>query len=204
MIRITDTVKHLIIINVLMFILPMMMWGEYGRTFLALYYPMYEEFAPYQFVTSIFMHGDLMHLLFNMYMLYFLGVMLESYWGPKKFLLYYLVCGVGASVFSLLIDFVMLQYMNVMPGSSWGASGAIFGLLMAAAMVFPNRKVSLILPPVTLSFKILVPLLMALELYLGMSGKNTGIGHFAHLGGAVVGFFLILFWRKSGQGNRWS
>ncbi len=202
--RVTDVVKHLIIINVLMFVLPMIIWGDYGRRFLALYYPSYEEFAPFQFVTSLFMHGDVMHLLFNMYMLFFLGVMLETYWGAKKFLTYYLFCGIGASLISLIVDFFMLNYMGSIPSASWGASGSIFGLLMAAALIFPNREVSLILPPVTLKFKVLVPILMILELYLGASGIQTGIGHFAHLGGAVTGFIIIKYWQKNDTTNRWN
>ncbi len=201
---ITEVVKHLIIINVIMFIIPTLIWGYYGRGVLALHFPLSEGFMPFQFVTSIFMHGDPLHLLFNMYMLYFLGVLLETYWGAKKFLKYYLICGVGASIIALAVNFATYYYSGEIPLPSLGASGAIFGLLMAAFLSFPEKEVSLIFPPITLKFKVLVPILMGLELYLGLNFQNTGIGHFAHLGGALVGFILIRYWDKNDMSNRWN
>lgn len=203
MIKITETVKHLIIINVLMFILPMFLWND-DRAILALHYFESDNYQHFQFATSMFMHGDEIHLLFNMYMLYFLGSLVERYWGAKKFLTYYLICGVGASIFSMIVDYIALKYWGIFPSASWGASGAIFGLFMAAALLFPNHEVQLIIPPIPLKFKVLVPLYMILELYLGMSNAQTGIGHFAHIGGAVCGFILIMIWGKGSNINRWN
>lgn len=203
MLQITDVVKHLIIINVLMFLLATMVLGDNAR-WLYFHTPFAEGFQPFQIVTHMFMHDPrgLGHLFFNMFGLFILGPMLESYWGPKKFLFYYLASGIGALLFSLGIDaYQIYNGGQVMYGASLGASGAVYGVLLAAFMYFPDRELSLIIPPVTLKLRVLVPLLVGFELLMGMRGAATGIGHFAHVGGALTGFLIIMYWRK--VDNRW-
>ena len=133
------------------------------------------------------MHADMGHLFFNMFALYFFGPMTERVWGAKKFLVFYLLCGAGAMGLHLLIG-----------GGSpvLGASGAISGVVLAFAMLFPNAKVMLLIPPIPMKAKHMVLVFLGIDLFLGLSSYNTGIAHFAHLGGALFGFLLILFWRK--------
>ncbi len=208
MIKITETVKHLLIINILMFFATKLLEEPLGwdRMGFSLFYPTSDYFEPYQIVTHMFMHADFNHLFFNMFGLFFFGPALESYWGSKKFLFYYLATGLGAMLIQLSTTTLeaylttggwgVSQYYH-----SLGASGSIFGLLLAYGMIFPNNIIGLIIPPVRMKAKYMVIIFGVLELVLGLSGLNTGIGHFAHLGGALTGFFIILFWRKGN--NRW-
>lgn len=214
MFRITETVKHLIIINALMYFVTNMLMGEgiarpesfweMGRYGLALFFPTSDFFYPIQVVSHMFMHGDLFHLFFNMFAVYMFGSAMESLWGAKKFLIYYLFTGFGAMLLYLLV-----QYLGVVISGAdismientpmLGASGAVFGLLAAYGMKFPNNVIQLIFPPIPLKAKYFVLIYGALELFLGISGANTGIAHFAHLGGALFGVLLILYWRKTGN-----
>lgn len=214
MLRITETVKHLIIINVLMFFGTKILLGEgmsnpegfweLGRYGLALFFPTSDHFYPVQIITHMFMHGDQFHLLFNMFAVYMFGSALESYWGAKRFLTYYLFTGFGAMLLYLLVQYlssvingVPLMYIENTP--MLGASGAVFGLLAGYGMKFPNNVLQLIFPPIALKAKYFVLIYGALELYLGFSGANTGIAHFAHIGGALFGVLLIFYWRKTGN-----
>jgi len=190
---ITDVVKHLIIINVLLYFGTHVVWPA-GQGYLALFFPMDSpNFQPYQLVTHMFMHGSITHLLFNMYGLYLFGSAVERVWGPKRFLFYYLFCGFGALA-------LQLGTMAIAGESSWlvGASGAVFGLLAAFGMMYPNTRIMLLFPPIPMKAKYFVLIYGAIELFLGVSGFNTGIAHFAHLGGAIFGALLILYWRKFG------
>ena len=214
MFRITDTVKHLIIINTLMFFGTMVILGErapyprefwdWGRLTLALFFPTSEYFSPVQIVTHMFMHGDLFHLFFNMFAIYMFGSAMESLWGPKKFLIYYLFTGFGAMLLYLLVQYLGVvmtgtELLSIENTPMLGASGAVFGLLAAYGMKFPDNVIQLIFPPIALKAKYFVMIYGAIELYLGISGANTGIAHFAHLGGALFGVLLIIYWKKTGN-----
>jgi membrane associated rhomboid family serine protease len=208
----TGVVRHLIIINVLMFIGTYVilgqehldrMVGDYdvlGRLQLAAFMPGSEHFQPFQIATHMFMHGDLMHLAFNMLSLYIFGPMVEAVWGPRRFLSYYLICGIGAYALHLGVQWWELEQSGIDPrswnGPMLGASGAIFGLYVAFAYLFPNQVISLLFPPISIKAKYFVPIMAGLELFYGVRGYSTGIAHFAHLGGAVFGFLLIMIWYR--------
>ncbi len=147
-------------------------------------------FMPYQVVTYMFLHGDLSHLFFNMFALWMFGRTLEYELGAKRFLTYYMVCGVGAGLLQLGVGLVAPYYLTV------GASGAVFGLLLAFGVMHPNATIMLLIPPIPIKAKWFVILYGLLELSLGMgnfSGDN--VAHFAHLGGMVWGFILLQYWK---------
>jgi membrane associated rhomboid family serine protease len=153
-------------------------------------YPLGMGFHVYQLVTYMFMHGGLTHLLFNMFALWMFGMELENDWGSKKFLLFYMICGIGAGLSTLLVGPLFGQ-----AGPTVGASGAIYGVLLAFGMMYPDRPIYFyfLLP---IRAKYLVMLYIGLELYAGVAGTHDGIAHFAHLGGAAVGYVFILLDRK--------
>jgi len=209
--QITEVVKNLLIINVLMFIGTFFLMGTlqqpaelFGTTvyrgMLALYYPASEAFRPYQLVTHMFMHAGVNHLLFNMIGLFFFGPPLEQRFGPKKFLFYYLSCGFGAMLLHLLVLSIEIYYLGSasVNSSMWGASGAIFGLVMGFVMLYPNQTIHLLIPPIPMKAKYFGALYMGLELFLGFSGYGSNIAHFAHLGGAIVGMAIVWIWRRQG------
>lgn len=198
----SGVVRHLLIINVIMFVASMVA-GSYshdGLSMLAAYIPGSANFQPYQLATHMFMHGNFAHLAFNMLSLYFFGPMVEMAWGHRRFLFYYLFCGVGAYALHMGVQWWELEQMGVDPrmynGGMLGASGAIFGVYVAFAYLFPNQVISLLFPPVSLKAKYFVVILAAIELFSGFSGRSTGIAHFAHLGGALFGFALIMVWYR--------
>ncbi len=208
----TGVVRHLIILNALMFIGTYAILGSevinyetgqaesLGRMYLAAYIPGSAHFEPFQIVTHMFMHGDLGHLAFNMLSLYFFGPMVEMAWGHRRFLFYYLFCGLGSYALHLGVQWWELEQMGIDPtsynGAMLGASGAIFGVYVAFAYLFPNQVISLLFPPISLKAKYFVLIMAVLELFYGVRGDSSGVAHFAHLGGALFGFVLILFWDK--------
>jgi membrane associated rhomboid family serine protease len=197
--RITDVVKHLLIINILMFFGTNLL-GENIQMSLALYFPSSEYFRPFQLVTHMFMHGNLSHLFFNMFALYMFGPPLEVFWGERRFLFFYFFSGVGALALHLLVTYIELNNGSI-PAEAInipmvGASGAIFGLLAGYGMSFPNNIIQMIFPPIAMRAKYFVLIYAALELFFGLQRVMPGIAHFAHLGGALFGFLLILYWRK--------
>ncbi len=187
MFRLTPVVRNLIIITIIVFVVQLIT-KDVITHFLALYNQESGYFKPYQLLTYMFAHGGFSHIFFNMLSLAFMGPILESFWGQKKFLLYYLITGIGAALFSLGIDY----FLSRGPGSMLGASGAIYGLLMAFGMTFPNMEVQLLIPPIPIKAKYLVFLLGGLTFLMDRSGS---VAHFAHLGGAVVGFIVVRAWR---------
>ncbi len=212
----TEVTLNLIIINVLMYIGTYLLMGDavnsgnlineisgefsdWERYRLALFSPLSEYFRPYQLVTHMFMHGSLMHLGFNMYTLYILGPPVEARLGPQKYLAYYLLTGFGAMGLHMLVSYLEVHYGGVSPFSFnvpvLGASGAVFGILAAFGMLYPNHRLVLLFPPIPIKAKYFVLILGAIELSLGFSGYNTGIAHFAHLGGAIFGALLLLMWK---------
>ena len=189
--RITDVVKHLIILNVLMFLGTNIIFSDYVPWLYMHFNSPY--FQPFQLVTHMFMHANFQHLIFNMFGLYMFGSAVEHAMGPKKFLFYYFSCGFGSMVLHIVYLLLTTGF-----GVFLGASGAIFGILAAYAMLFPDREVFLIFPPILIKALPLVLIYGAIELFLGFSGVKDGVAHFAHLGGAIFGVLLILYWRKFG------
>ena len=207
-------VKNLLIINILMYAITALT-GNWMYENFALFYFKSPFFKPFQLVTHMFMHGGFTHIFFNMYTLFIFGGVLERVWGSQKFLFYYFVTGIGAALLHLGVMYLQLQgYLadaqagDIMASANIrallttptvGASGAIYGLLLAYGMLFPNNVMQLIFPPVALKAKWFVLIFGALELLLGLSGRGGDVAHFAHLGGMIFGFFLILYWKKNNR-----
>lgn len=250
MMRLSETVKHLIIINVIFFLasqIPSMQEALYTK--LSLFYPENPNFGIWQLVTSMFMHGGFMHILFNMIALASVGSPLEYIWGRNKFLIFYFVTGIGAGliytavhyfqfhqtfdkllalgmshadVFKILKDGTysssinayvssneLNQFYSIYNSTAVGASGAIYGVLVAFAFKFPDAKMMIIPIPVPIKAKYLVMALIAFDLFSGLNGQSlfgnygTGIAHFAHIGGALIGYLLLLYYNKH-EFRRWN
>lgn len=165
-----------------------------------------DSFGLHQLVTYMFLHdpSGFSHLFFNMFALYMFGGLLERYWGAKRYLIYYLVTGIGAGLVQQLVWYLNMT-PDILPYSDYlvtiGASGAIFGLLLAIGMLFPNLPLFFIFVPVPIKAKYFVIVYGLIELWGGISGSafGGGVAHFAHLGGMLFGIALILFWKKRGQ-----
>ena len=205
-------VKNLLIVNVIVFlaqtILPLPLREgllEYG----ALHFWKYEHFFPYQIVTSMFMHADISHLFCNMFALWMFGRIVEYDLGSRRFLLYYLVCGMGAGLIQLGVQSVewsvlaaqgvvpqSLSMMRVLYSTTIGASGAVFGILLAYGMIHPNNVIMLMFPPIALKAKWFVVIYGAVELVAGVAGTGGTVAHFAHLGGMLFGWLLLRYWKK--------
>ena len=211
--------KNLIIINVLCFF-GAIVAERYGidvDKILSLHFFMASDFNTGQLVTYMFMHGGFTHIFFNMFALWMFGRVREQVWGPKRFLIYYMVCGIGAGLIQELVQFVqyetvlvnydsvqtgfgiipMDEYLNMM--RTVGASGAIYGILLAFGMLFPNSQMFVFPLPFPIKAKYFVIFYALIELFMGMSA-NDNVAHFAHLGGMLFGLILILYWRKK-NGN---
>lgn len=208
--------KSIIIINVLVFIMTLVDRDFMIRNF-ALFYPASPLFKPWQVVSHMFMHGGFWHIFFNMYTLFIFGCVLERVWGTKKFLVFYFVTGIGAALLHTGVQFIESQiYISQMADGSQqaaaayqalkytptvGASGAIYGVLIGYAMLFPDSVLTLIFPPVSLKAKWFVLIFAAIELVTGITSAGAssiggGIAHFAHLGGMLFGWLLILYWKR--------
>jgi membrane associated rhomboid family serine protease len=231
----TPVVKNIIMLNILMFVIYMV--G--GRAFeidlnriLGLYFPMSDSFKPVQIISHMFMHADFWHIFLNMYALYIFGQALENVWGPKRFFIYYLVCGLGAAlVHESVIAFqydklagmlspeqvqiiiregssvlaegkgygnsIMNSLLVLLNTPTIGASGAVFGILLAFGVLFPNTQLMIIFPPIPIRAKYFVLIYGVIELVLAFSQPGSKIAHFAHLGGMLFGYLLIVYWRKT-------
>ena len=154
------------------------------------------SFAPWQLLTYAFLHGGLLHLAFNMFALYMFGGAVERVFGARRYLGYYLVCVVSAAVTQLIVARLSGAFYPTI-----GASGGIFGVLLAYAIYFPNNRIMLLFPPIPMPARVFVVIYAGLELYLGVSGTQPGVAHFAHLGGMIGGFAMLHFWR-SRRGRR--
>ena len=247
--NVTETVKQLIIINILFFIGTQIV-GDGAYRILAMFFPENADFQFWQPITHMFMHGGLMHIFFNMFALYSFGSALESIWGSKKFLFFYISCGLGASLLHTGINYyyfndavnilnthgfskseivqilnegkINTQWQQILTVSEFqnftsaylgtvvGASGAIYGVIVAFAFMFPNAELALLFIPVPIKAKYFVPGLVLVDLYLGVSGQSifsggAGIAHFAHVGGALFGFLIMWYWKKNQfNNNRWN
>ena len=184
----------LLIINGLLFALQMATPYSHALEDVFALWPLGSGFMPWQLLTYGFLHGGLMHIAFNMFMLWMFGRELELVFGPRRFLTYYLVCVVGAGLVQLLV-----AEMQGGLYSTVGASGGVFGLLLLFGMTFPNRMIMLLFPPIPMKAKYMVILFGLLELYLGLSGRAPGIANFAHLGGMLFGFLLVQRWKNAAR-----
>ena len=242
--RISETVKHLLIINCIFFLASIIV-GESMYDFFALHFPDSPKFEYWQIITHMFMHGDFSHILFNMIGLWMFGTPMEQMWGKNKFIFYYLSTGFGAALLQITIYYYQVNQVNEffsdlnlnssiisefylssrLPAdiinnidieilkrafSSYnsvlvGASGALYGVLVAFAMSFPNTQLMLLFPPIPIKAKYLVPILIFADLFFGFSSYSIGpIAHFAHLGGALTGFLMLYYWKKNQfSNNRW-
>jgi len=228
-------VKNLILINVLLLVATLTAKSVFSfdlTNILALYFPKSELFKPLQILTHMFMHADFWHLFFNMFALYMFGGILENVWGPKRFFIYYMVCGLGAAftheaviafqynqlaqsigpenlqivldeattLFKLgqgFTDPEMLKLQMLLNTPTVGASGAIFGVLLAFGVLFPNTQLMLLFPPIPIKAKYFVIGYGAIELYLAVTQPGSNIAHAAHLGGMLFGYIMIRYWRKN-------
>ena len=203
--------KNIIIINVLVMIMTMLNEDMMYEKF-ALFYPTSPFFHWWQPLTHMFMHGGFWHLFFNMYTLWIFGTVLERVWGTKKFLVFYFVTGLGAALVHTGVEWLQMQHWlgQAAEGSyaaqvsihslkmtpTVGASGAIYGVLMGYAMLYPDSIMRLIFPPIAMKAKWFVLIFAAIELLTGVTGTGGSIAHFAHLGGLIFGFLLIMYWKK--------
>jgi membrane associated rhomboid family serine protease len=270
MMNITPVVKQLLIINIIFFIgSNLILKSELASNYFALFYFENPAFKFWQPITHMFMHANLMHIFFNMFALYSFGSALEHFWGGKKFLFFYISCGLGAALLHSGINYfeihsvlnslsnlkfsqseisVLLNadYKNLFDSNNQmiasnvktildrtnctqeqfntlmnavgtfhstavGASGAVYGLLVAFAFMFPNAELAFMFIPVPIKAKYFVPGLLMIDLILGLRGSSlfgagsTGIAHFAHIGGALTGFIMMWYWKKNQfNKNRWN
>ena len=274
MMRITDTVKHLIIINVIFFLATYFIGEETMYDILALHAPTSDKFQFWQPVTHMFMHGSVSHIAFNMIGLWMFGSPLETFWGTNKFLFFYFSCGIGAAALHLGVNYFEMQHIlegaaglnlsndtihqilnidfvqNNYPNTEifkqnatqilskagklqllqqypeagqtlfdaalqnqspmLGASGALYGVTVAFAFMFPNAELMMLFIPIPIKAKYFIPALLMYDLVMGVRGEailgqGDGIAHFAHLGGAIIGFIMMMYWRnKRFNHNRWN
>ena len=241
--RLTDAVKHLLIINVLFFIAAQLYQDEIYGLF-SLWFPENPNFQFWQIVSHMFMHGSIMHIVFNMYGLYAFGTPLEKIWGRNKFLFFYFSAGLGSALLHTGVNYYIFNeslqglIANGIPESqileilaegkyspAWndiigadkvksflgayntpavGASGAIYGILVAFAFMYSEVELMLLFLPFPIKAKYFVPLLLVGDLFFGFTGTATGVAHFAHIGGAIAGFIMMWYWKKNQfDKNRW-
>lgn len=220
--RTTPIVLNLIIINVLAYLAQQLFniteWGS-------LHYYSSSLFKPHQIITNMFLHDPrgLSHILFNMFALWMFGSVMENYLGSKKFLIFYLVCGLGSALLvQLTVPYSASTFASSAAGlqtaatnninvqqvvaaykeqySAIGASGAIMGIMAAFAYLFPNTEMYVMLIPIPLKAKYVIPVMVLIDLFGGINqSAGDNIGHFAHLGGAIIGFLLVLYWNKTNR-----
>ena len=219
MFRIPTVTRYLLIANVVCFALMYLLGAmvDLNNVF-GLHFFLASDFHLYQLLTYMFMHANFQHIFFNMFALWMFGCVVERTWGPQRFLLYYIVCGLGAGLFQELAQFCSFYVIasdqipeftpaliaEVARNSSavlnqWttvGASGAIFGILLAFGMLYPNERIFIFPLPVPIKAKWFVALYAVVELFSAMGSTGDNVAHFAHLGGMVVGFFLIRYWQR--------
>lgn len=190
--QLPTVIFFLLIANGLIFALQQVASTFLGDNFAL--WPLGSEQNPFQFwqlVSYGFLHGDIMHLAFNMFALWMFGSDIERVLGARNFVIYYLTCVIGAALVQLVVAAVQGgDYSTI------GASGGVFGILLAFGMIFPNRMVMLMIPPIPMKAKYLVMLFGVMELYFGVTGREPGVANFAHLGGMAFGFFLLQHWRR--------
>lgn len=206
--QIPTVTKNLVAINILMFIATLIN-ENFMVTNFAMFYPASPFFKPWQILTHMFMHGGFWHIFFNMYSLLMFGSILERSLGTKKYLIFYFVTGLGAAALHTGVEWMQARvfianaavdaYQQLLVTPTLGASGAIYGVLIGFAMLYPQARLTLIFPPIPMTAKWLVIIFAAIELFSGINGVQDGVAHFAHLGGMLFGWLLIRWWRKHGK-----
>lgn len=201
--RITPVNRALIIANVLAYLGDRLLHGMLSY-FLALWPwadlgPSAPSFMPWQLVTYAFLHGGLAHLFFNMFAIYMFGGEIERLFGRQRYIAYYFMCVVGAALMHLIV----VRMADLPPVPAVGASGAVFGILLAFGMTYPKRMIVLLIPPIPMPAWLFVTGYGLLELYLGVTQTQQGVAHFAHLGGMATGFVIIRYWRSQQGRNRY-
>ncbi len=213
--------KNLLIINVLCFFgtIVARRYGVDLESMFGLHFFLASDFNPIQLITYMFMHANFEHIFFNMFAVWMFGRTLEAVWGPKRFLIYYMICGIGAGLMQELVQYMeyffawsqctavstsagiipMEAFLNQL--NTVGASGAVYGILLAFGMLFPNSEMFVFPIPMPIKAKYFVIGYAVIELLLGITGGD-GVAHFAHLGGMLVGFILIIYWRKKNGGRQ--
>ena len=214
--------KNLLIINVLCFFgaLVSRRYGIDLNDVLGLHFFLASDFKLFQLVTYMFMHADFQHVFFNMFAVWMFGRTLEQVLGSKRFLTYFMVCGIGAGLVQEVVQYIqyatklshydgvntglavipMEEYLNLM--TTVGASGAVYGILLAFGMLFPNSQMFVFPFPFPIKAKFFVIAYAVIELFSGFGSSGDGIAHFAHLGGMIFGFFLIMYWRKKNSNGQ--
>lgn len=241
--KLTGAVKHIVIVNVILFFATLL-YGNQMYQWLALWFPKNDHFYQWQIITHMFMHGSFMHIAFNMYALWAFGTPLERIWGQNKFLFFYFSAGLGSALLHTIVNYYSFnaglealinagitktQVLDILSSGQYspdwytvasprtidaflsayntpvvGASGAIYGILVAFAFMYSEAKLLLIFLPIPIKAKYFVPLLIAADLAFGIGNVNTGVAHFAHIGGALVGFIMMWYWKKNQfNNNRW-
>ena len=193
--NIPTATRNLFLVNALMFIATCINQNYMVATF-AMFFPTSPFFHWWQPVTHMFMHGGFWHIFLNMWCLLMFGSALERSIGSRKFVLFYFVAGLGAVAVHTLVQYLQGPILNV---PTLGASGAIYGIQIGYAMLYPNDIWTLVFPRVSLKAKWFVLIFIAIELFTGITGTADGVAHFAHLGGALFGFLLMLYWKKTGK-----
>ncbi|MBQ6205235.1 MAG: rhomboid family intramembrane serine protease [Prevotella sp.] len=215
--------KNLLIINFLMFVATFVFQrgGIDLNYLLGLHFFMASDFHLYQLLTYMFMHGGLQHIFFNMFALWMFGCVVENVWGPKKFLFYYISCGIGAGLIQELVQYISYfaidglnnyEYVNLNGVSvtvdyylnqltTVGASGAIYGILLAFGMLFPEERIFIFPLPVPIKAKWFILAYVGIELFSALGTSGDGVAHFAHLGGMLFGFLMIRYWKKHPDGG---
>ncbi|SDU10101.1 Membrane associated serine protease, rhomboid family [Polaribacter sp. Hel1_33_78] len=236
--RLTDAIKHLIIINVILFVVPQLLQLDLTNI-LALHFPKNEHFGFWQYITHMFMHGSFPHILFNMYGLYAFGTPLEQIWGKNKFIFFYFSAGLGAGIIYSLVNYYQFngvyelfinaglndsEVLSILKSGSTndvrvinaisqeqfnkitslystpavGASGAVYGVLVAFGLYFKDAKLALLFFPVPIAAKYFIPVMILGDLFFGMTKYSVGnIAHFAHIGGALIGFIIAWHWKNN-------
>ena len=249
MMNMTPVVKQLLIINIIFFIGCALVPA--AEPFFVLFFPANPEFQIWQPITHMFMHGSIMHIAFNMFALYSFGSTLEHFWGGKKFLFFYISCGLGAALVNFAVNYyyyqdglniliangyskadilqvlnegkIMVRWKDLLSVSEFdnfthayggvvlGASGAVYGLLVAFTFMFPNAELALMFIPIPIKAKYFVPIYMLLyDGFFGILGGSflsisDGVAHYAHIGGALFGFLIMWYWKKNQfNNNRWN
>ncbi|MCD7963427.1 MAG: rhomboid family intramembrane serine protease [Rikenellaceae bacterium] len=210
--RTPPVVKNLLIINALVFFAQAYLpngWGNILTVKGALFFRKSDYFQPYQLVTHMFLHGSFGHLFLNMFSLWMFGRILEYDLGSKRFLTFYMICGIGAALLYSGVNWLEISYLRSTGVSeiivqrainipSLGASGAIFGVLLGFGMMHPNSVIMLLIPPITMKAKYFVIIFMVLEIIQGFAVTDN-VAHFAHVGGMIWGFFLLRYWKRTGK-----
>ncbi|MBR6828235.1 MAG: rhomboid family intramembrane serine protease [Prevotella sp.] len=193
--NIPTVTKNLLIVNFLAFLATWILQqrGIDLADFGGLHFFLANNFHLYQFVTYMFLHANLTHIFFNMFALWMFGVVVENVWGPKKFLFYYISCGIGAGLMQELVQLLGFSYISTV---TIGASGAVYAILLAFGMIFPNERIFIFPLPIPIKAKWFVCGYAAIELFSAISSSGDGVAHMAHLGGMLFGFLMIRYWNS--------